>query len=55
MSAVVKSDAKRLQKQRQPTRADRQRASNDRYARGEISRDQWSREFDELSRPLAHG
>ena len=33
------------------TRVEAQRLLNDKYVRGEITKEEWSREFDELSSP----
>ena len=32
-----------------PTRSEAQRKSNDKYMSGEITREEWSKEFDEMS------
>ena len=36
-------------KQKNMTRSEAQRKSNDKYMSGEITREEWSKEFDEMS------
>jgi uncharacterized membrane protein len=38
-------------KQKNMTRSEAQRKSNDKYMSGEITREEWSKEFDEMSNP----